>query len=228
MARFRRLETLQTIAGDGLVPIFYQADAPTAIEIARAIHAGGSRVIEFTNRGDGAPNVFSDMVRACRDELPDAIVGVGTISDAATAALYLSLGADFIVTPVLSADVIRTCNRRKVPVLPGCGSASEIAAAEELGCEVIKVFPADALGGPTFINSVLGPSPWSSLMPTGGVAYSAESVQSWIRAGAVAVGIGSALVSKDVVASGSFETITERTSKLLGWIRAAKTESTAN
>ena len=126
------------------------------------------------------------------------------------------------MTPVLNAEVIRVCNRRKVPVLPGCGSASEIATAEELGCEVIKVFPADALGGPSFIKAVRGPSPWSSLLPTGGVSFSADSVQGWIRGGAVAVGMGSALVSKDIIANGDYDTLSERVSTVLGWIREAR------
>ena len=224
MARFRRLETLQTIVGSGLVPIFYNPDLKVAMDVARAVRAGGSRILEFTNRGEQATAVFGELVSRCRKELPDLILGIGTVSDAATAALYLSLGADFVVSPVLSPDVVRVANRRKVPVLPGCGSATEIAAAEELGCEVIKVFPADALGGPSFIKAILGPSPWSSLMPTGGVSLNADSVQSWIRAGAVAVGMGSALLAKDVVAKGDFDTITERVGQVLGWVREARNE----
>ena len=224
MARFRRLETLQIIAGSGLVPIFYNADLKVAMDVAQAVHRGGSRILEFTNRGEEAPRVFAKLVRRCREELPDLILGIGTVSDPATAALYLSMGADFVVSPVLSPEVIRLSNRRKVPVLPGCGSATEIAAAEELGCEIIKVFPADALGGPNFIKAVLGPSPWSSLMPTGGVSLNAASVQSWIRAGAVAIGMGSALLAKDVVAKGDFQTVTEQVGQVLEWIREARNE----
>ena len=222
MAQFSRLETLQAVLNGGLVPIFYNRDPEVALDIAKAVACGGSRVVEFTNRGDGAPRVFERLIAGCRSELPDMVVGIGTISDPATAALYLSLGADFVVTPVLNPDVVRVCNRRKVPVLPGCGSASEIATAEELGCEVIKVFPADALGGPSFIKAVRGPSPWSSLMPTGGVSFSAESVQGWIKGGAVAVGMGSALVSKDIVANKDYDTLRERVSTVLGWIREAR------
>ncbi len=224
MARFRRLETLQIIAGSGLVPIFYNSDLKVAMDVAQAVHRGGSRILEFTNRGREAVGVFGRMVKHCSKELPDLILGIGTVSDPATAALYLSMGADFVVSPVLSPDVIRVANRRKVPVLPGCGSATEIATAEELGCEIIKVFPADALGGPSFIKAVLGPSPWSSLMPTGGVSLDSDSVQSSIRAGAVAVGMGSALLGKDVVANGNFDTITERVGQVLGWIREARNE----
>ncbi len=222
MAQFRRLETLTTILRTGLVPIFYDRDPEMAQSVARAVARGGSNVIEFTNRGDGAPRVFEELVRVCRAELPEMVVGVGTIGDAATAALYLSLGADYVVTPVLQPDVIRLCNRRKIPVLPGCGTSTEIAQAEELGCEIIKVFPADALGGPGFIKSLLGPSPWSSLMPTGGVSLTAESVQGWLKAGAVAVGMGSALLSKDLLAGKDFEAVSERVAQVLGWIREAR------
>ena len=222
MARFRRLETLQAIVSSGLVPIFYNADADMAMEVARAVSRGGSRLLEFTNRGDGAPQVFERLIGDCRKDLPDLIIGIGTVSDPATAALYLSLGADFVVSPVLNAEVVRVCNRRKVPVLPGCASATEIAAAEELGCEIVKVFPADTLGGPSFVKSLLGPSPWSSLMPTGGVSLRADSVQSWIRAGAVALGMGSALVSKDIVRNRDFNRLGERVTEVLGWIREAR------
>lgn len=222
MAKFSRMHTLGTLLDTGLVPIFYNGNAEVALEIARAVARGGSPIVEFTNRGDGAPRVFEQLVEGCRRELPDVIVGIGTITDPATAALYLSLGADFVVTPTLSAEVIRVCNRRKVPVLPGCGSATEVATAEELGCEVIKIFPGDSLGGPTFVKSVRGPAPWSSLMPTGGVSYDADSVQGWIKAGAVAVGIGSALISKDIVAQGDYDTLTERVSNVLGWVKEAR------
>ena len=222
MAKFSRLHTLQAVLDTGLVPIFYNNDPEVALDVARAVARGGSQIVEFTNRGDGAPRVFERLIEGCRSELPDLVVGIGTINDPATAGLYLSMGVDFVVTPSLNPDVVRLCNRRKIPVLPGCGSGTEIATAEELGCEIIKVFPADALGGPSFIKAMRGPAPWSSLMPTGGVSYDADSVQSWIKAGAVAVGIGSALVSKEIVANKDFDALSERVATLLGWIQEAR------
>ena len=222
MARFRRLAVLDAILESGLVPLFYDAEFEVAIEVARACHRGGSRCVEFTNRGDRAHGVFVELARRLAGELPELILGVGSISDPHSAALYLAAGADFVVGPVLSAEVARLCNRRKVAYLPGCGSASEIAAAEELGCEIVKVFPGDAAGGPGFIKAVLGPSPWSSLMPTGGVDPSPDGLRVWFEAGAAAVGIGSKLVSKDIVKRRDWNGLEASVREVVGWIREAR------
>jgi 2-dehydro-3-deoxyphosphogluconate aldolase/(4S)-4-hydroxy-2-oxoglutarate aldolase len=224
MARFRRLEVLEAILDTGLVPVFYHADPETAFSVARATHRGGGRVLEFTHRGDLAHRVFEDLLRRARGELPELMVGVGSIRDEATAALYLAAGADFVVGPILDERVARLCNGRKVAYAPGCGSATEVARAEELGCEIVKVFPADAVGGPGFIKAILGPSPWSSLMPTGGVDATRESVLAWIGAGAAALGIGSQLVTRDILARGEYDTLSKRVAQVVGWIREARKE----
>jgi 2-dehydro-3-deoxyphosphogluconate aldolase/(4S)-4-hydroxy-2-oxoglutarate aldolase len=222
MARFRRLDVLNTILEGGLVPVFYNSDPDTAIETVKAVHRGGCRVFEFTNRGDFAPDVFAEIEHFCAAELPDMVTGVGSVTDPYTAALYIARGANFVVGPVFSPETARLCNRRKVAYSPGCGSASEIADAEECGCEIIKVFPGGQVGGPAFVKSVLGPMPWTMIMPTGGVDVTEESLTGWFNAGAACVGIGSKLITKDLVAARDFDGITanvERTVSLIDRIR---------
>jgi 2-dehydro-3-deoxyphosphogluconate aldolase/(4S)-4-hydroxy-2-oxoglutarate aldolase len=222
VAGFSRLHVLNEIMRIGLVPVFYQGDVALAKEIVAACAAGGARVVEFTNRGDNAYRVFSDLVAHFATADPEVILGVGSVVDPATAALYISSGANFVVSPILNAEVARTCNRRKVAHSPGCGSVSEISAAEELGLEIVKVFPGNLVGGPHFVRSVLGPMPWARLMPTGGVDATRESVTEWFEAGVAAVGIGSKLITKALVATRDFDELAQKVSQLIGWIDAAK------
>lgn len=210
MARFTRLEALITTLRQGFVPLFHEADPTAAMSLLEALRQGGARVIEFTHRGDGAHEVFAELERACRERMTDTVLGVGSVQDAGTASLYLNLGASFVVSPSLSAEVAAVCNRRKVAYLPGGATPGEIASGEELGAEIVKVFPGGAAGGPDLIKSVLGPSPWSRLMPTGGVQPTRESLSAWFGAGAACVGIGSALVPADDVRQGRWDAIAER------------------
>jgi 2-dehydro-3-deoxyphosphogluconate aldolase/(4S)-4-hydroxy-2-oxoglutarate aldolase len=222
MARFRRLEVLQAAVSTGLVPVFYHPDPAVAFQVARACREGGARFLELTHRGDMAHRVFEELATRCAAELPDLILGVGSIGDPHTAALYLAAGASFIVGPVLHPEVARLANRRKVAYMPGCGTATEISQAEELGCEIVKVFPGDAAGGPAFVKAILGPAPWSLLMPTGGVEATRESVHAWIQAGAAALGIGSSLVTKQVLENKDYGTLQGKVSQVLAWIREAR------
>jgi 2-dehydro-3-deoxyphosphogluconate aldolase / (4S)-4-hydroxy-2-oxoglutarate aldolase len=194
----------------GAVPVFYNKDPETARQIVTACADGGARVIEFTNRGDMAWQVFSDLNRYCEDEHPEVILGVGSVIDAPTAALYISCGANFVVGPLLNPEVARLCNRRKIAYSPGCGSVSEISAAEELGVEIVKVFPGKEVGGPAFVKSVLGPMPWTRIMPTGGVEPTEASIRSWIEAGAACLGMGSNLITKAMVEGRDWEGITRQ------------------
>jgi 2-dehydro-3-deoxyphosphogluconate aldolase/(4S)-4-hydroxy-2-oxoglutarate aldolase len=222
MARFRRLQVLNTIVDVGLVPVFYHPDVEVAKLVAVACVSGGARVVEFTNRGDFAPEVFKELSLYLAKEHPDVILGVGSVVDAPTAALYIAYGASFVVGPLLSPEIARLCNQRKIAYSPGCGSASEIARAEELGVEIVKVFPGTSVGGPAFARSVLGPCPWTSIMPTGGVDATEESIRAWFGAGVVCVGIGSKLIRKEWVAAGDWMAITTQVRRVLAWIRAAR------
>jgi 2-dehydro-3-deoxyphosphogluconate aldolase/(4S)-4-hydroxy-2-oxoglutarate aldolase len=225
MARFSRLEVLNETLRIGLVPVFYNSRVEAAKKVVSACAAGGARVVEFTNRGDNAYRVFSDLVLHFAQEDPSVILGVGSVLDPATAALYISSGANFVVGPVLNAEVAKLCNRRKVAYSPGCGSASEISAAEELGVEIVKVFPGDAVGGPSFVKTILGPMPWTKIMPTGGVEATRESIQAWFKAGIAAAGIGSNLIKQELVEKGEFDTISANAAQVISWIREARGES---
>jgi 2-dehydro-3-deoxyphosphogluconate aldolase / (4S)-4-hydroxy-2-oxoglutarate aldolase len=219
MARFRRLEVLQAMIESGLVPVFYHEDPDVARKVAKAVTAGGARVLEFTNRGDFAYRVFCDLIKCCDQEFPGLILGVGSVVEPETAALYINSGANFVVGPVFNADIARLCNRRKIPYCPGCGSASEISRAEECGVEICKIFPGAEVGGPDFVKSILAPMPWTCIMPTGGVEATRESIEKWFKAGVACVGIGSSLISKERLAADDFAAISTKTADVLQWIR---------
>ncbi len=222
MAKYSRLEVLNTIVGTGLVPVFYNGNVDVAKKVAWAICHGGGRLLEFTNRGDFAPEVFKELSRYCQQELPGMILGVGSVLDAPTAALYVAYGANFVVGPYTNPEVARFCNRRKISYSPGCGSATEIAEAEELGVEIVKVFPGDSVGGPNFVKAILGPCPWTRIMPTGGVQATKEGLTSWFKAGVAAVGIGGDLIKKEYLETGNFDAMAARTTEILSLIREVR------
>ena len=222
MSRFSRLEVLNELLRIGALALFFEPNVNTARNIINAVHDGGARLVEFTNRGDFAWQVFSELEKQLSGEKSPVILGAGTIDDAPTAALYISSGANFIVGPTFNVEVARLCNRRKIPYFPGCATLSEIATAEEWGTEICKIFPGQEVGGAKFIKSVLGPRPWSRLMPTGGVSPTEENITEWVRAGACALGLGSNLINKQRVESGNFLSITQDVSKTLEWIQLAR------
>lgn len=222
MARFSKHEVIGKMLEIGLIPVFYNSDVEVAKKIVQACRNGGARVVEFTNRGDFAYQVFSELEKWCAKELPDVILGVGSVIDPATAALYINNGANFIVGPVFNREIAKICARRKVAYSPGCGSASEISEAEEMGSEIVKVFPGGVVGGPSFIRSMLGPCPWVKLMPTGGVDATRESVHGWIKGGAACLGMGSKLISRDLVEAGDFEGITKKVERVIWWVKEAR------
>ncbi|MBK8965826.1 MAG: bifunctional 4-hydroxy-2-oxoglutarate aldolase/2-dehydro-3-deoxy-phosphogluconate aldolase [Lewinellaceae bacterium] len=218
MARFTRIQVAQKMAETGMVPLFYHADVELGKKVLTACYRGGARLLEFTNRGEYAHEVFSELNKFCARELPEMIMGVGSVTDAGTAGLYMQLGANFVVTPVLREDIALVCNRRKVLWSPGCGSLTEICRAEELGCEIVKLFPGGVYG-PGFVKDIRGPQPWTSIMPTGGVSPTRESMKSWFDAGVTCVGMGSKLISSDLLKSQDFETLETRVREALDIVR---------
>src|SRR5512135_1334009 len=219
MARHRRMDVLNAMYSTGVVPVFYHPDAEVVTSVARACARGGARLLEFTNRGDLAWEVFRELERFCARELPEMITGVGSVVDAGTATLYINNGASFVVGPLLNPDVARTCNRRKIAYSPGCGTVSEIAAAEELGCEIVKIFPGAEVGGPSFVKAVAGPCPWTSIMPTGGVEPTEASLSAWFKAGVACVGIGSNLITRELLATKDWDGLAARVEGTLAIIR---------
>lgn len=207
MAKYNKLQVIQTFKDTGIVPVFYNADVEVARNVVKACYEGGIRAFEFTNRGDFAQEVFAELVKFANKELPGMIMGVGSVVDPATAALYIQLGANFVVGPVFNPAIAPICNRRLIPYSPGCGSVSEVSAAQEAGCDVCKVFPGDVLG-PAFVKDLRGPMPWSQIMVTGGVKPEKSNLEAWFKAGATCVGMGSNLFPKDAIAAKDWARIT--------------------
>ena len=208
MAKFNKLQVLQTMLQTGMVPVFYHKDKQTAQQVLKACYEGGVRAFEFTNRGDFACEVFIDLVKFAQTECPEMILGTGSIIDAPTAALYLQYGANFIVGPYLNTEIARLCNRHMVPYIPGCGSVTEIGTAHELGCDIVKIFPAGSVGGPSFVSNIKAPLPWTMIMATGAVEPTEENLTAWMKAGTTCVGMGSKLLSKEKIASEDWNSIT--------------------
>ncbi len=222
MARFNKVQVITAMKETGMVPVFYDKDAEIVKNVVKACYDGGVRVFEFTNRGDFAHEVFNEVNKWVIDNCPDMIMGVGTVVDPATAALYLQLGANFIVGPNFNPAICEVCNRRLVPYSPGCGSVSEINNAQAMGCDVTKVFPAGNVGGPSFVKNVMAPLRWSNIMVTGGVAPDEENLTNWIKAGVLCVGMGSKLFPKEVVAAGNWQAVTDKCIEALGYIAKAR------
>ncbi len=222
MARFNKVQVITAMRETGMVPVFYDKNADIVKNVVKACYDGGVRVFEFTNRGDFAHEVFNEVNKWVIDNCPDMIMGVGTVVDPATAALYLQLGANFIVGPNFNPAICEVCNRRLVPYSPGCGSVSEINNAQAMGCDVTKVFPAGNVGGPSFVKNVMAPLRWSNIMVTGGVAPDEENLTNWIKAGVLCVGMGSKLFPKEVVAAGNWQAVTDKCIEALGYIAKAR------
>ncbi len=222
MARFTRIQVALKMAETGIIPVFYHKDADLCKKVLNACYKGGVRVFEFTNRGDFAHEVFTELNKYAAKELPEMILGIGSVVDAGTTALYIQLGTNFIVSPILNEDMAKVCNRRKILWAPGCGSVTEISKAEELGAEIVKIFPGTQVGGPKFVEALKGPFPWSSVMPTGGVDTSEENLAAWFKAGVTCVGMGSQLITKDIIEKDDFQKLTEECKKALEIIRKYK------
>jgi 2-dehydro-3-deoxyphosphogluconate aldolase/(4S)-4-hydroxy-2-oxoglutarate aldolase len=218
MAKFSRLEVYQAMINTGMVPVFYHADTEVAKQVVKACYKGGIRVFEFTNRGDFAHEVFAKLLKWTDKICPEMIIGVGSIVDAPTATLYIQLGANFVVSPLLNSDIFKICNRKQIAYSPGCATTTEIGYAQELGAEIVKVFPGGNIGGPSFIKNIKGPMPWSRIMVTGGVEPTEESLSAWFKAGVTCVGMGSNLFPKEVLKNQEWEKITELCQKSLSII----------
>lgn len=221
MAKYTRIQVAQTMADNGMVPLFYHPDIELGKQVLKACYDGGARLLEFTNRGDFAHEVFAALNKYALKELPGMMLGVGSVVDAGTAALYLQLGANFIVSPMLVDEIAAVCNRRKVMWSPGCGTLSEINRAHELGCEVVKLFPGSSYG-PGFVKAIKGPCPWLSIMPTGGVTPEEANLKGWFSAGVTCVGMGSQLISGDILKNKDFDLLRKNTEAALALIKSIR------
>jgi 2-dehydro-3-deoxyphosphogluconate aldolase/(4S)-4-hydroxy-2-oxoglutarate aldolase len=221
MAQYTRHQVITEMHNSGMIPLFYDPDIEISKNIVQACYQGGARLLEFTHRGDFAHEVFRELIRFVNESLPGMIIGVGSVTDAASASHYLMNGANFIVTPVFREDIAIVCNRRKVLWSPGCGSLTEIAKAEEMGAEIVKLFPGN-IYGPEFVKAIKGPQPWTSIMPTGGVTTEKENLKAWFDAGVSCVGLGSKLISKELVKNQDYDQISNTMKKTLALIQTLK------
>jgi len=219
MAAKDRMAVLAAMMDQAVIPVFYDPDIEVCKNVIQACANGGAKCIEFTNRGDFASHVFLEVNRHFVKADPSVIMGVGSIVDAPTAGLYIANGTNFVVGPMLNADVAKVCNRRGIPYSPGCGSATEVSYAQELGCEIVKVFPGSCVGGPEFVKNIKGPMPWTKLMPTGGVDTTEESLTKWFKAGIVACGIGSNLITADLLKAKDYAGIEKKVAETIALIR---------
>ena len=219
MAQYTRLEVARQMAESGMVPLFYHPDIEVAKAVLKACYNGGARLMEFTNRGDFALEIFTDLIKFSIKELPGMILGVGSVTDAASASQYMLAGANFVVTPVFREDIAIVCNRRKVLWSPGCGSLTEIAQAEQMGCEIVKLFPGSTYG-PGFVKAIKAPQPWTSIMPTGGVSTEEDNLRGWFDAGVTCVGMGSKLISKEILANKDYQGLEKKVSDTLQLIQS--------
>lgn len=222
MAKYTRIEVFQAMKETGCVPVFYHEDIEVSKAVVKACYNGGIRVFEFVNRGDFAYEQFSELNKFVLAQMPGMMLGAGSIIDEATAALYIQAGANFIVAPLLNEKVAKLCNRRKIMWSPGCGTISEISYAQELGAELVKVFPASEIGGPSFIKAVKAPMPWTDIMPTGGVSCEKENLKAWFESGVTCVGMGAKLFTKEILAKKDFEALEQKATLLINMIKTLK------
>lgn len=190
-----------------MIPVFNHSELEVCKSIVKACYDGGLRVFEFTNRSESAYNVFVGLKKYISETFPDMLIGVGSIIDAPTTSKFITAGADFIVSPAMIPEMAAVCCNEDIPWAPGCGTITEIVQAQNHGADIVKVFPASQIGGPSFIKAVLAPMPWSKLMPTGGVTTERENLQAWFDAGVVCVGMGSNLFPKDWMAACEYDKI---------------------
>ncbi len=224
MAQFSRIEVATIMKETGLVPLFFSQDLELSKQVLKACYDGGARVMEFVARGDFAHEIFGELTKYAIKELPGMVMGAGSVTDAASASLFMALGANFIVTPVFRKDIAIVCNRRKVLWSPGCGSLTEIAQAEEMGCEIVKLFPGDSFGA-KFIKNIKGPQPWTNIMPTGGVSPDEENLKAWFDAGATCVGMGSQLITKEILKEKDFQKLEQQVKWTIGTISSLRSKS---
>jgi 2-dehydro-3-deoxyphosphogluconate aldolase/(4S)-4-hydroxy-2-oxoglutarate aldolase len=218
----KRIDVVLKIRESWAIPLYYNPDIEIMKKVISACYRGGMKIFEFTNRGDLAHELFAELVKWSREEMPDLILGVGTIVEAGTCSLYIQMGAKFIISPLLNEEMARVCNRRKVLWMPGCATASEINKAEELGAEIVKLFPGPTVGGAMFLKAYLGPCPWSNIMPSGGVSPTLENLTEWFEAGAFCVGMGSQLISKKIINNGDYKKLEETARFSMDVIRKLK------
>ncbi|PZR22478.1 MAG: bifunctional 4-hydroxy-2-oxoglutarate aldolase/2-dehydro-3-deoxy-phosphogluconate aldolase [Citrobacter freundii] len=199
---------IEQIKKQRVLPLFYNDDKDVCVAVTRALYEGGIRVIEFTNRGKHAMDNFKAMLAAKKEGMSDLLLAVGTIRTAEQASAFIAAGADFLISPVFDANVCDVAYLNKILWLPGCMTPTEIHTAENAGCKLVKLFPGNILG-PGFVSAIKELFPAMDFMPTGGVEVTEENISAWFSSGVCAVGLGSKMISKTVLANKDYATITK-------------------
>jgi len=217
----KKEEVLKVITDQGILPLYFNKDAQTSVDLLRALYKAGIRTVEYTNRGEAALANFAEMKKVIDAELPGMLLGVGTIKDAAAAEAFVNAGADYVISPGLVEDVAEWAEARGILWVPGCMTPSEIIRAEKLGAKFVKLFPGNILG-PSFLSGIKALFPNLLFMPTGGVDTTKENISSWFKAGVCAVGMGSNLVTKDIMDNKQYDLLTQNTTTVLGVINSSR------
>jgi len=214
-------ESLQAIMQQGVLPLFYYNDVDVSMDVIRSLYKAGIRVMEFTNRAEGALEVYKQVRKQVAAEMPDMFFGAGTIKTVKDAVAFENAGADFFVAPNLLEGVGQLANRQNKLWIPGCMTPSEIHFAQRSHAALIKIFPANVLG-PGFINAVKEVFPGQAFIPTGGVEISKENLSAWFKSGVAAVGMGSKLVSKEILQNKAYDEVQARATELLKIIKEVR------
>lgn len=217
----KRIQIANLIRDQGLLPLYFHPEAQISISILKVLYGGGCRVIEYTNRGKEALKNFELLRKTCDESLPGMYLGAGTIKNATAANDFIKAGADFLISPGLTEDVFDIAYSEKILWIPGCMTVTEIMKAEQFGIEFIKLFPGNLLG-PSYVQSIKDIFPEISFIPTGGVEPERENLQTWFRAGASAVGIGSKLITKSILEKKEYVKLTSQVKQVLNIIRDIK------
>ena len=212
---------LKLIPEQGILPLYFNKDTQVSVDILLALYAAGIRTVEYTNRGEAALKNFAKLREVCDKELGGMYLGIGTIKDAATAQSFIDAGADYIISPGLVEDVIPVADKHSMLWVPGCMTPTEIIKAEQLGAKFIKLFPGNLLG-PSFLSGIKELFPNTLFMPTGGVELSKENIGGWFKAGVCAVGMGSKLISKDVMEGKKYAELTAATKEAIAIVNASR------
>ena len=211
----------ESIINQGMLPLYFNPDETVSVDVLKAIYRAGVKAVEYTNRGEAALRNFTKLIEVRNAEMPDLKIGVGTIKNVEQAKNYMAVGADFLVSPGFVKEVADYAIGEGIFYAPGCMTPSEIIAAENAGMKFIKLFPGDMLG-PKFLSSIKDIFPNLLFMPTGGVDTTKENIQGWYKAGVCAVGMGSKLISKDLMAAKDYATIEASTRDVLALIQTIK------
>ena len=217
----QRKAVLKSILSQGMLPLFFCEDAQVSLDITRTLYKAGVRALEYTNRGKQALDNFKALKKAQKKEFPELNLGIGTIKNISEAQAFIDAGADFVVSPIVNGEVGKAAHKAKLLWIPGCMTPTEIYAAQKYGVELIKIFPANILG-PAFIGSIRELFPGQMFIPTGGVEVDKENIRAWFRAGVSAVGMGSKLISKEILELRLYDQLEIDTRKALELVKTAK------